>query len=221
MAITATTLSTAVAAGPAGTDYNINVASATGITAPNFTSGAGITWLLVDQEFMLVTGVNGTVISVLRGQNGTSAIPHVINSQVQIGAPGDFSNFGEFLKASLTGAQTEGGVSWPAVFLAGVADAVPSSVPGFYVVKTAGVNAMTLAVPPASAEGNIISIWSDTTNAHTLTAPSAIFAVGVALKTVGTFTAFRGCGVTLRVCNGVYHLIGGSGPTASSFVTWA
>ena len=52
MAITATTLS--AAAGKS--DLTISVASATGITAPNFTTGAGITVLQIDQEYLLVTG---------------------------------------------------------------------------------------------------------------------------------------------------------------------
>jgi hypothetical protein len=210
MAITATTLSVAVASGPSGTDNFVNVASATGITAPNFTTGAGITWLLIDQEFMVVTAVNGTVISVLRGQGGTLAAPHVINTQVQIGLPGDFAEFGEFLKASMTSNQTEAAVNWPAIFLAGTADAIPASVPGFYVVKTGSADAMTLAAPPVSAEGNIVQVWSDTAFAHTITATSLI-AAGVALKTTVTFPAFRGAGVMLRACNGVWHLLSGGG----------
>jgi hypothetical protein len=210
MAITATTLSTAVLAGNPSTDYFINVASATGITAPNFTSGAGITWLLIDQEFMLVTSVSGTVIGVLRGQNGTQATPHVINSQVQIGLPGDYANFGEFLGASLTVKQTEGSLNWPATFLAGTADAIPAGVAGFYVVKTGSADLMTLAAPTAAQEGNIIQVWSDTAFAHTITATSLI-AAGVALKTTITFPAFRGAGVILRACNLVYHLLSGGG----------
>lgn len=90
MALNATTLSSAVAAGPSGTDYIINVASATGITAPNFTSGSGITWLMVEQEWMQVTGVNGTAINVLRGQLGSCAAPHLSGSVVLAGLPTDF-----------------------------------------------------------------------------------------------------------------------------------
>lgn len=202
MAITATTLATAVTL----TDTVINVASATGITAPNFTSGVGITWLLIDQEFMVVVGVTGTFVSVLRGQNGTAQAAHVVNGQVQIGLPTDYAAFGEFLQASLTGKQTEGAVNWPATFLSGSADAIPAGVAGFYVVKTAGVNAMTLAAPTVAQEGNIIDIWSDTTNAHTLTA-TALLANGTALKTTATFPAFRGAGLKLRACNLVYHVM--------------
>src|SRR6476646_559447 len=124
MAITATTLASACGA----TDTTINVASATGITAPNFTSGAGITWLLVDQEFMVVITVLGLFVGVLRGQNGTAQVAHVSGAQVQIGLPGDFATFGEFLAASLTVRQTEGSLNWPATFLSGTADAIPAGV---------------------------------------------------------------------------------------------
>lgn len=219
MAIVATTLSAACTAN----DISVIVASTTGITAPNYQTGSGITVLLIDQEYMRVVGVNTTtkVVSVVRGHNGSASVAHVSGGQVQVGGPSDFPLVNEQLVAATVSSWTQAAVNQPAVFLSGSADAIDATKPGFYVVKTAGVDAMTIAVPPASAEGNIISIWSDTTNAHTLTAPSAIFAVGVALKTVGTFTAFRGCGVTLRVCNGVYHLLGGSGPTASSFVVWS
>jgi len=202
MAITATTLSAACGL----TDLTVTVASATGITAPNFTAGTGITWLLVDQEFMLVMGVSGTVINVLRGQNGTGQAAHVNGAQVQIGLPGDFAAIGEWLGSSMTVKQTEGAINWPAIFLSGSADAIPAGVAGFYVVKTAGVDAMTLAAPTAAQEGNIIQIWSDTTNAHTLTATS-LLANGTALKTTATFPAFRGAGLTLRVCNLVYHVM--------------
>lgn len=206
MAITATTLSTAVAAGPAGTDYNINVASATGITAPNFTSGAGITYLFVDSELMLAMAVNGTIITVARGQGGTPVQPHVIGSQVQIGLPADFPPFGSFANNELIFGETESGLRWPGIFLQGTADAIPAGVAAFYVVKTGSADAMTLAAPTAAQEGNVIFIYSDTAFAHTITATS-LFANGTALKTTATFPAFRGAGCILRVCNLVYHVL--------------
>jgi hypothetical protein len=217
MAITATTLSTACASGPAGSDNFINVASATGITAPNFTTGAGITYLLIDQEIMLATSVSGTVISVQRGVAGTPAQPHVINSQVQIGAPADFGPFAEYVGKSLTVLQTEAALNCPATFLAGLTDAIPAGVAGFYVIKSAAANLMTLAAPTAAQEGNIIDIWSDTAFAHTITATS-LFAGGTALKTTATFPAFRGAGMKLRVCNLVYHVLSSGNGNVSSFV---
>ena len=67
--------------------------SATGITAPVTTTGAGFTYLKVDNELMAVTSVAGTAISVLRGYAGTVAASHVASAPVLIGAPTDFANF--------------------------------------------------------------------------------------------------------------------------------
>lgn len=212
MAITTTTLSTAVAAGPAGVDTVINVASATGITAPNFTTGGGLTYLLIDQELMFVTAVSSTFITVQRGIAGTPAQPHVVNTQVLIGLPGDFPYFADYFKNPLAATMQYGARTYPAVLLAGTADAIPSTVPGFYVVKTGSADAMTLAAPGVAQEGNIIDVWSDTLFAHTITATS-LFANGTALKTTATFAAFRGCGVTLRATNLVYHVLGQTGIT--------
>lgn len=212
MPITATTLSAAVLA----SDTFITVASATGITAPNFQTAAGITFLMIDQERLLVMGVNGTQIAVLRAQGGTQAVAHVSGQRVAIGLPTDFPIYQESLASEQLSQVTLGARVQNAIALTGSADAVLSSVPGFYVIKTAGVDAITIPTPVAGDEGNVIEIWSDTAQAHTVTAASACLAAGVALKTIATFPAFRGAGVTLRVCNLVYHLIGSGGTGTNS-----
>jgi hypothetical protein len=203
MAIVATTLSAAIGTG----DTQFAVASATNITAPNFTTGAGITYLFIDQEYMIVLAISGTTVQVARGVLGTAAQAHVINAQVLSGLPADFTQFTEFVNASLTGSESTGRLSWPATFLSGATDAVSAVNPGFYVVKTAGVNAMTIATPTAAAEGNLIYISSDTANAHTLTAATACFSNGTAATTVVVFKAFKGSNLWLRVCNLTYHVI--------------
>ena len=202
MAIVATTLSAAITA----SQTSFGVASATGITTPNFQTGSGITYLYVDQEVMLVTGITGTVVSVVRGFNGTQAVAHLSGANVMAGLPGDIVTQQTIENPVTFGAVTVGSTIQPATFLTGSADAISNTAPGFYVVKTAGVDAMTLAAPAAAAEGIIIDIWSDTTNAHTLTATS-LLANGTALKTTATFPAFRGAGLRLRACNGVYHVM--------------
>lgn len=202
MSITNTTLSAAVGV----TDQVIQVASATGITAPNFQTGSGITWLRIDQELMQVMGVSGTVINVLRGQLGTPQQAHLINTAVVIGLPADFPSTNEILNTATIPQVNLGGMNLQPVFLGGSADAIPNTVSGNYVVKTAGVDAMTLAAPPLSADGIVVSIFSDTTNAHTITATS-LFANGTALKTTATFPAFRGAGVILKASNGVWHVL--------------
>jgi hypothetical protein len=95
----------------------------------------------------------------------------------------------------------------PIVNLNGSADAINPHVSGNYIVKTAGVNAITLTAPTAGTDdGLTISVYSDTTNAHTITA-TALFANGTALKTTATFAAFKGAGVSLRAINGVWHVV--------------
>ena len=101
----------------------------------------------------------------------------------------------------------------PITQLTGSADAINPHASGNYVVKTAGVDAMTLAAPTVGTDDGLsISVYSDTTNAHTITATS-LLANGTALKTTATFAAFRGAGVTLRAFNGVWQVIGNTAVT--------
>lgn len=201
----------------------LSVASATGITAPNFQTGSGITVLQIEQERFVVMAVNGTQINVIRGQGGTVAAAHANGALVTIGIPADFATFVEIFGSLMTSTQTQEGVTQNAVKLTGSADAVVSSVPSYNVVMTAGVDAITLPTPVAGDEGNIIDIWSATAQAHTVTAATACFAVASAsgLRTVCTFPAQIGAGITLRVCNLLYHVIatGGTG-TNSGPVVW-
>lgn len=219
MSITTTTLTSACAA----TDTSIHVASATGITAPNFQTGSGITILVIEQEKMLcISAPNGTFIPVLRGQGGTQQVAHANGALVFIGSPTDFSAFIQIFGTLMTSQETVEGTVQNAVQLTGSADALLSSVPGYYVIQSTGVDAITLPTPAAGDEGNIIDIWSATAHAHTVTAASACFAVAVTgNKTVCTFPAFPGAGIKLRVCNLLYHVIstGGQG-TNGAPVVW-
>lgn len=106
----------------------------------------------------------------------------------------------------------------PVTEISGSSDVINPHASGNYVVKTAGVDAMTIGVPTAGVDDNLsIAIYSDTANAHTLTAPSAIFATGKAGAnlTVLTFLAGRGSGVQLRAYNGTWQVIGNNGVTSA------
>ncbi len=203
MAQVQTTLSGAITS----TQTTFGVASATNITNPNFQTGAGITFLDCDQELMLVLSISGTVVTVVRGYNGTPAQAHVSGQLITSGLPSDFATFSTTLNNPSEFTQLLiGSMNWNGINLTGSADAINPAVAQLYIVKTAGVDSMTLAAPPASAEGNIIGVISDTTNAHTITATS-LLANGTALKTTATFAAFRGAGIFLRACNGVWQQI--------------
>ena len=82
MALTATTLSSAVAVA----DTSIVVASATGFSAGYFVQ--------IDQESFLIAKsyVSGTTIPVLRGQNGTVGAAHAASAVVVVGLATDFAN---------------------------------------------------------------------------------------------------------------------------------
>jgi hypothetical protein len=220
MSITTTTLTSACSA----TDVSIHVASASGITAPNFQTGSGITILVIEQERMVcIAAPNGTFIPVIRGQGGSVQTAHANSALVFIGTPTDFASFVQIFGSLMTSQQTQEGVTQNAVKLFGSADAVLSSVSSYNVVMTASADAITLPTPVAGDEGNIIDIWSATAQAHTVTAASAAFAVASAsgLRTICTFPAQIGAGIKLRVCNLLYHVIatGGTG-TNSGPVVW-
>lgn len=214
MSITTTTLTSSCKAD----DTSIHVASVTGITAPNFQTGAGITELVIEQERMIViTAPNGTFVPVVRGQGGTVQTAHANGALVFIGLPTDFNAFIEIFGSLMTSQQTLEGTTQNAVQLTGSADAVLSSISTYNVIQSTGVDAITLPTPVAGDEGNIIDIWSATAHAHTVTAASACFAVGVTgNKTVCTFPAFPGAGIKLRVCNLLYHVISSGGTGTNS-----
>ena len=90
--LTQTTLSSAISLASQST---IVVASATGINPPSGVSGNVAafptqTELFVDQEAMLVTSVNGKVLTVVRGADSTAASPHAANAVVWVATPNQF-----------------------------------------------------------------------------------------------------------------------------------
>lgn len=106
------------------------------------------------------------------------------------------------------------GFEGPITELSGTTDAIDPTRPGNYLIKTAGVDAITIGAPRVGIDDNLsIAIYSDTANAHTITAPSAIVTTGATvLKTAITLLAFRGSGVSLRAYNGTWQVIGNVGP---------
>lgn len=100
-ALTVTTLASAITTNG---QYSIVVASATGISAPGpvtgnvYGSAQGGSMLFIEDgtgsnttaEAMLVTGVNGTTINVVRGASSTAANPHIAGAIVFVGRPDQF-----------------------------------------------------------------------------------------------------------------------------------
>ena len=106
--LTSTTLSAAVTQ----TQNFITVGSATGFTASSATGTQYIVY--VNKEAMRITGVNGTRITVERGNAGTQT-PHASGTRVMVGAAGSSSagnvTGGPFVRNSPAGACTRSAVA--------------------------------------------------------------------------------------------------------------
>lgn len=95
MALTATTLVAAITS----QQTVFSVASGTNIVVPNFTSTppgtivGTVGYLLVEQELMQIQNVNGAVVTVQRGYNGSLAVPHGATTPVLSGFSQDFFAF--------------------------------------------------------------------------------------------------------------------------------
>jgi hypothetical protein len=151
MAFNATTLSSAIGA----TDTVFAVASATGITAPIFNTGVGITYLLVESEYMLVLAVSGTTVTVQRGVGGSPTAAHGASAAVLAGLPADFGPLVPSVKAQ----QDPSPAGQLYGFSAPVASAatIVASGPLFHVTGTTAINIIT---PPAGmVEGQITVVF--------------------------------------------------------------
>lgn len=110
--------------------------------------------------------------------------------------------------------------------LTGVAaspDALNPHVAGNYLIDSVAADPITLGLPTAEVDdGMSISIYSDSAFAHTVTLPSAGFKTGTATpKTIATFAAFAGAGMTLRAIDGAWHVVSvASGTSGTNSVTF-
>lgn len=80
---------------------------------------------------------------------------------------------------------------------------------GECLLTKAGVNAMTLAAPPTSMNGQRVVIISTTANAHTVTATDLIHdGVTGGAKDLATFAAFPGASLELMAYAGAWYVVG-------------
>jgi hypothetical protein len=112
--------------------------------------------------------------------------------------------------------------------VAATPDVLNPHIAGNYIISSGAVDPVTLGLPfvggPSTIQSNgaiggddnmTINIWSDTAFAHTVTLPSAGYATGAGMKTIATFAAQRGAGMTLRAWNGTWQIIASIGITFS------
>ena len=154
MALNATTLSSAITA----SQTVFGVASATGITAPIFNTGVGITYLSCETEFMLVVAVSGTFVTVQRGVAGTPASAHLSSTPIIAGLPADFGVIVPSVKASQD--PTPNGQLYG--FSAAVASSATIAAPGplFHVTGATAINIIT--PPVGMIEGTITIVFDST-----------------------------------------------------------
>lgn len=149
MSINATTLSATITAN----QTVFQVASATGITAPNFTTGVNVTYLMLDREMMLVTAVSGTFVTVVRGWNGTQAVTHNVTTSVVAGLAADFPNFKPTVGVFDVGLPTYQGANAP------IASATAITLLGQISHITGTTQIQTINLPPNFVEGTVRLIF--------------------------------------------------------------
>lgn len=93
--------------------------------------------------------------------------------------------------------------------------AIPVRPSANYIITKAGVLADTLAAPTAgSDDGVLLTITSNTANAHTITA-TGLLDSGSAAVNLLTFAAFKGASVSLRAYQGRWQVVRTVGVTPS------
>lgn len=188
MSLAATTLSAAIGT----TDTTITVASATNITAPNYQVGnplagisSGVTYLLIEQELMKVTGVSGTAISVVRGELGSVASAHGASAPVVSGLPTDFPKFAPAVNTAVP--------SYPIDFQgwsAPVAGANTNVATGPFFHLTGTTIMKTLTAPAGYVEGGEITIVFDGSGAGLTWDATGNIAVAGTATTAGSAVSF-------------------------------
>src|SRR5258708_30086206 len=161
MSLAATTLSAAVAI----TDTSVLLASLTGVTAPNYQIGdptkaisGGVTYLLIEQEIMKVTGLMGTVgAPVVRGELGSIVAAHGASAPVVAGLPADFAGFVPAVRTAVPQYPVQfQGFSAPVALAATITPSGP-----FFHVTGTGTALATINLPVGFVEGGEITIVFD------------------------------------------------------------
>jgi hypothetical protein len=177
MAFTTTTLAAAMAS----TDTQINVTSATGFAANQY--------VLVDQEFLKIVSsyTSGTLIPVLRAQNGTVAIAHpktanVVTDAISSTAASDWGNPNSSVitayslaarRRKIVSYSASGAISLP---LAGE-DIIA-------VLNGTSVLAMTIAAPTTDSDGCILYVVGNGAAAHTIQFTGGLSGAGTAYDVI-------------------------------------
>lgn len=193
MALATTTVSAAVAQ----LDKSIVVASATSMAAGRL--------ILIDQEMMKVTQdyVSGTTVPVLRGQEGTAQVAHVVTSAVKHGLASDFAN-----------PSAQATTTYPtqrATVMAGITTTSTSlTLPAAgsdmrVVINLATACSITVPVPTKDMDGTVLWIVSSTVAAHVVTFTGGLGGVGSGYTALTAAAGAQMC-IQAIACNGTWNI---------------
>lgn len=199
--------STTISAAMTETQKFVLLTSATGVAANDI--------LFVDREALKVISISSTRAEVIRGSNGTTAGPHASGAPIFTGVPAAFSRAEPPVGGSCTSTNEQylprvvvqsgnvydcKGSRWRMfkqagrIVNGGVGNAgsaytsagAISIEPGTVFIGSGGALAMTLANPPAWADGLEMCFVASTAQAHTVTY-TAGFGGGTTARDVATF----------------------------------
>ena len=174
MPLTSTTLAAAITADA----LRANLTSATGVVA-------GSSVMKIDEEWVKVTALSGTWVTLIRGLDGSAQVAHGALAPVV---------------HTTNGAEWSGPIPAPRVYSYD-ADGAITVAPGTHYLTKASAAAMTLANPPADQNGIVLTIASTTAAAHTVTMATAVLG---STETVYTFGNVVGHSKTLVSYKGLW-----------------
>jgi hypothetical protein len=134
---------------------------------------------------MLVTAITGTVVSVVRGVNGTQANAHGITAPVVAGLPTDFPNFAP-AQGVMLDMQPNGFVGFSAPVVS--ANTITPTGPFFHMTGTTIVK--TINLPSNFVEGGWIAIVFDGSSAGLTWDATGNIAVAGTATTAGSVVSF-------------------------------
>jgi|TARA_R100000306_G_C4376149_1_gene142046 hypothetical protein len=189
MAQTSTTISAAVTA----SDLIIPVTAATGFTVGNF--------LKIDNEYMVVTAISGTNITVrIRGDLGSGAVAHNI---LALATTGLMSDLADMPLGQET--QVDPKAKTIVTYSAAGAIAIPTQ-DTVVVLNGASARAMTLAGPAVDQDGLTVTILNATAVANTVTYTAGFYGDTTA-SDVATFATKVGGSMTIIARGGTWGVV--------------
>jgi hypothetical protein len=205
MALATTTLSVACSA----TDTIIKVASAASIATGRV--------LRIDSETMIVANnwVSGTTIPVLRGQDGTTTVAHVITANVTHGLASDFAAPPAGIAASVTYPAVRPRVV-QSITATSTLTLPPAGQDTVVILNGTSVITLTVPVPTKDMDGQLLYIVSNGAAAHVLTFTSGLSGAGSSYDVV-TINATAPAAFSFIACNALWMAV--CGPAISGTTT--